>query len=279
MKRRTFVTVLVAAAGFAAMTESLPSSAAGHPKGEAPTVGSVSPMLEGFRWGMTRAEVVTAHNQVGGIFDKEYDPILAKTQPGIQQKVLEADRDNRKAAFQNSWVEFRDTPTGYDSMGIHGEYTYRNNEALLWVERTGKKRYFFFIGAKPSERLWKIYDEIPLAEGGALGKTFLEAATKLNAALGVAGRVLAADPSQGRNYTTVDWQDANTHVRALDRGRVVAVVLEDKNTLNNLTSLRANKEQDPFAMDPSITAVTRGGISDPNAHGPAPAASGTPKKK
>jgi hypothetical protein len=236
-------------------------------------------MLEGFRWGMTRTEVVTAHNQIGGIFDKEYDPILVKTQPGVQQKALEADRDNRKAAFEHSWVEFRDTPTGYDSSGLRGEYTYRNNEALLWVERQGKKRYFFFIGARPSERLWKIYDEIPLAEGGALGKTFQEAVTKLNTALGVAGRVQAADPAQGRNVTSVDWQDATTHVRALDRGRIAAVVLEDKSTMANLATLRANKEQDPFSMDPSITAVTKAGISDPNAHKGAPAGSASAGKK
>ena len=42
------------------------------------------------------------------------------------------------------------------------------------------------------------------------------------------------------------------------------MVLEERNTLGNLAQLRANKEVDPLAMDPSISAVTRYNISDPN---------------
>ena len=42
-------------------------------------------------------------------------------------------------------------------------------------------------------------------------------------------------------------------------------MLEDKRTLANLASLRSHKAEDPFAIDPSIAAVTKGGISDPNA--------------
>ncbi len=36
----------------------------------------------------------------------------------------------------------------------------------MWVQRQGKKRYFFFI----NDRLWKVYDEVPLADSGPMGK-------------------------------------------------------------------------------------------------------------
>ena len=41
---------------------------------------------------------------------------------------------------------------------------------------------------------------------------------------------------------TVDWQDGQTHLRVIDRGKnLVGVVLEERATLNALPQLRANK--------------------------------------
>ena len=165
-------------------------------------------------------------------------------------------------------MQFNDTPTGFDNTSIKGEYTYRNHESVMYVDRGGKRRYFFFIGTPPGERLWKIFDAIPLKQGGLLGATYQEAVTKLNVQYSVPARIRAANPmGGGPAHTEADWQDGSTHLRAADLGDGnVAVILEERNTLNNLAQLRANKEVDPLAMDPSIAAITRtGGISDPNA--------------
>ena len=251
------------------------------PKGEAPTVGSLTPLMEGVRWGMSHAEIQKMFTETGGIIWKDYDEKLAKARVGPEQTALEAERERTKQAFGRSFIEFKDTPTGYDATGIKGEYTYRNKESLMWIERAGKKRYFFFI----NDRLWKVYDEIPLAENGPWGKSYIEAVNNLNAKLGAQGRVQGADEKKGIDATTVDWQDGGNHLRAVDRSgeHVVGLAVEDKNTLGNLASLRSNKAVDPTAVDPSITAVTKGdNRSDPNA-----AASGSasgkkqppPKKK
>ena len=252
---------------------------------DAPTVSGLAPMLEGLKWGMTHNDVLETYNKIDGLFDREYNPLLLKTQPGVQQRALEADRDNRKSAFERSFLEFKDTPTGYDATGIKGEYTYRNHESIMMVDKGGKKRYFFFIGNSPGERLWKVYDEVPLSDTGPLGKTYQDAVTKLQSVLGVAARIRAADPSvpnSGLAFTTADWQDSSTHLRALDRSfqKIVGVVLEERSTLNNINNLRSTKAEDPLAMDPSITAITRGNISDPNAHASAsPSASSKPPQK
>jgi hypothetical protein len=249
------------------------------PAVDAPTVASLAPMRDGFKWGITHVEVTSAFNKQGGLIDQDYDPLLRHAQPGVQQQSIEADRDNKKAAIERSYLRFL-TPTGYDSTGLKDEYTYRNNEAILFVERQGKKRYFFFMGTEPGERLWKIYDEIPLSSGGPLGATFAEAVTRVQGILGMAGRARRQDPSSGLSFTTVDWQDGATHLRVLDRGKnLVGVVLEERATLNALPQLRSNKGDDPLAMDPSIAAATRGGISDPSHAGAAPSASAAPKKK
>ena len=176
---------------------------------------------------------------------------------------LESDRDARKANFARGFSVFGDSPSGYDVTPLHSEYTYNNDEGIQRVFKDGKNRSFFYI----KDKLWKLYDEIPLKGDGALGDSYQVAVSKLNALLGVPGRVRVADPAHGIERTTTDWQDAMSHLRADDRSgeHLVGIVLEDKRTLANLASLRVHKAQDPFAIDPSIAAITKGGVSDPNA--------------
>jgi hypothetical protein len=102
-----------------------------------------------------------------------------------------------------------------------------------------------------------------------LGATYQESVTKLNV------RYLGARAHPRREGRWAEaprtrrpiGKTASTHLRADDLGDGnVAVILEERNTLGNLAQLRANKEVDPLAMDPSIAAITRSGsISDPNA--------------
>lgn len=247
------------------------TAAPAAPPADPPTVASLASQLEQFHWGTTHLDVARAHNQAGGIFDQDYNPQLAKMQPGVAMQAVEAERESKKAALSSTFSEFKDVPLGYDRTGIKDEYTYKNHEALMYVDRVGRRRYFFYIGTPPAERLWKIYDEVPLKDGGPWGKTYAEAVTKMQLALSTPGRFKAADPGQSIMFATVDWQDQATHLRLLDRsndpsGPVVGIVLEDRAILATLSSLRINKAEDLMAIDPSISAVTRGvGRSDPNA--------------
>jgi hypothetical protein len=278
MKRATSFAVAAAAGVVLAI-----SGAAAHaapPKGgvtDAPVVSTLAALHEKeLRWGLSHMEVTDIYNTPGGLFDREYAPLLGRLQPGSEMQRLESDRDGRKANFARNYAVFGDSPSGFDVTPLHSEYTYNNDEAIQRVFKDGKNRSFFYI----KDKLWKIYDEIPLKGDGPLGDSYQSAVSKLNALLSVQGRVHAADPAHGIERTTTDWQDTMSHLRADDRSgeHLVGVVLEDKRTLANLASLRTVKAQDPFAIDPSIAAVTKGGVSDPNAvRTPAPADSSTPK--
>jgi len=251
-------------------------------KGEPTQVSSLASLMDNLRWGMSHADVTKTFTENGGVIWKDYDEKLAKARVGPEMTAIENEREQAKQAFGRSFIEFKDTPTGYDATGIKGEYTYKNREALMWITRQGKKRYFFFI----NDRLWKVYDEVPLAEAGVLGKTYLDAVNTMNGKVGAQGRVQGADPAKGISSTTVDWKDGSSHLRVVDRSgeRVVAVVMEDNGTLGNLASLRPNKAEDPTAIDPTIAAVTKGGLPDPNAgkaagSASAPSKKGSPPKK
>jgi hypothetical protein len=114
--------------------------------------------------------------------------------------------------------------------------------------------YFFFI----QDRLWKIIDERALGEGSKHGKDFKDAMAKLAATFGAPGRVLAADPDKGRMSTEVDWKDASTHLRAIQRSdTALAIAMEDLQTLGNLASLRPNKPQEENPIDPAVAAAVR----------------------
>lgn len=243
-------------------------------RGEAPQVGSLASFTDGIRWGLSHAELTKQFTQTGGILWKDYDEKLAKARVGPEQTALEAEREQVKQAFARSYTEFKDTPTGYDTTGLRGEYSYKNKEALMHIQRQGKTRFFFFI----NDRLWKMYDEVPLAENGSFGKAYLDAVNILNARLNAQGRVQGADAAKGVNATTVDWKDAANHLRAVDRtsDHVVGVAIEEGATASNIAALRPNKMADPMEIDPSIIAVTRNKPSDPNAM-PSASASGKTK--
>jgi hypothetical protein len=246
-------------------------------KGAATSVGSLASMMDNLRWGMSHADVTKTFTENGGVIWKDYDEKLAKARVGPEMTAIENEREQAKQAFGRSFIEFKDTPTGYDATGIKGEYTYRNRESLMWINRQGKKRYFFFI----NDRLWKLYDEVPLTDAGVLGKSYIDAVNTMNGKLGAQGRIQGADPAKGINATTVDWKDSASHLRLVDRSggdRLVAVVVEDNNTVGNLASLRTMKAEDPTAIDPTIAAVTKGGLSDPNAAKAAASASAAGKK-
>ncbi|HEX3770877.1 MAG TPA: hypothetical protein VHV30_08445 [Polyangiaceae bacterium] len=245
---------------------------------DAPVVPTLAAMHEKeLRWGLSHLELTDIYNGSGGLFDQEYAPLISRLQPSPEMTRLENDRDLRKANFARAYAVFGDSPSGYDVTPLRSEYTYNNDEAIMRVFKDGKNRSYFFI----KDKLWKFYDEIPLKADGPLGDTYKGAIAKLNAVLGVPGRTRAADPAHGIERTTTDWQDARSHLRADDRSgeHLLGLVMEDKRTIAVLAQLRPNQAKDPFAIDPSIAQVTKGGISDPNAsHGPAPADSSNQNK-
>jgi hypothetical protein len=254
------------------------SLAASPPAGDAPAVPSLSSLQQKeLHWGMSHADVVTAYNKPTGLFDREYAPQLARLQPGTEMDQLQADRDSRKVNFERSYTEFTDSPTGYDIGALQHEYTYKNEEAVQHLYKDGRNRYFFYI----KDHLWKIYDEVTLKADGPLGASYPDAVGKLSAVLGAPGRMRPADPAKGVDRPTADWQDNSSHLRAVDRSgeHLIGIVLEDKHTLSNLASLRSNKAQDPFALDPSIAALTKHGVTDPNAQRSGDADAGAPKHK
>ena len=74
MKTNVWTSIL--ASTFAAVLVAQVGVAGDPPKGAAGTVSTLAVPLEGFKWGMSRKDVVKVHNQVGGVFDKDFQPVM-----------------------------------------------------------------------------------------------------------------------------------------------------------------------------------------------------------
>lgn len=223
---------------------------------ETPTTKkAVSIPIPGVTWGQSPNQVADA---IDRLYDEDYRPLYKGVQPGIRMKELDAQIAEDKAAFRRSRIDFGKLPTGVDATPLKGEYTYNNREALYILNRKGLVTNFFFI----QEKLWKIIEAHKLDDSHPLGKTYNEAVIKLSTGYGVPGRVMP--PEGARYWVEVDWKDATTHLRAIQRSdTAMGLAFEENATLANLAALRSNKPADDNGIDPDVAAAIRGKDSPP----------------
>ncbi len=236
------------------------------PTGPAQAVKPIQllPVAANLKWGLSVKETAKA---IDGMLDTEFKPLYQATSPGIAMKSLDSQLREEKSSFRRSRIDFGLLPVALDATPLAKEYSYRNNESLLKLDRKGETRYFFFI----QDRLWKIIDEINLEKKNPYGKTLQDAAVKLSTLYGAAGRVIPANPDKQIYSTTVDWQDATTHVRLIERGEsAIALAYEDLGTLSNIDALRANKPVVEDDIPAEIRALKQDAQPDPTPPPPDP---------
>ena len=232
------------------------------PAAEPPaTKKAIALSLKGVTWGQSPKQLA---DLVDALLDEDYRPLYKGVQPGIKMKELDGQLAEDKAQFRRSRVDFGKLPTGIDASPLRGEYTYNNRECLMSLLHKGETTHFFFI----QERLWKLIEERKLSESSGLGKTYAEAVVKVSTTYGTPGRVVPPDPAQQRYALEVDWKDATTHLRAIQRSdTALGLAFEENATLGNLASLRSNKPVDDSGIDPDVAAAMRGKSNEP---GPPP---------
>jgi hypothetical protein len=258
--KRVWSALLVSGLALAGATQA--TDVLAKPKKEEPaaaeppvTKKAIAMTLTGFGWGQSPKQVA---DQVDKLLDDDYRPQYKEVQPGIRMKELDAQIAEDKAQFRRSRIDFGKLPTGLDAGPLRNEYTYNNQEALLILNRNGAVTYYFFI----QERLWKVIEEKRLGEGVPLGKTYTEAVVKMSTNYGVPGRVQQTGTTSGG--VEVDWKDATTHLRAVQRGETaLALTFEDNGTLASLSTLRSNKPVADNGIDPDVAAAMRGPSADP----------------
>ncbi len=208
---------------------------------------------KGVAWGISVAQLAKIYDRV---FDKEFVPLYKKVSPGPRMAALDAELENKKAILRRNKLLFGTLPTGIDQSPLKGEYSYGNNESMTRVTlRSGTTRNFFFF----NDKLWLIYDEHKLREGGPYGASFEEAVQILTKKFGgVAPQMLEPDYAKGRSFAEARWQDGKIVVRAINREyqKVIGMAYADASVFFHLSKYRKNKVADPSAMDKDVAAAT-----------------------
>lgn len=207
---------------------------------------------KGIKWGMSLDAVSKLYEKV---IEEEMLPLFRKAQPGLELDALTEEQKNRKGALKRSKIDFGATPTGVDQSALKGEYSYNNGESMAFMTlASGTKRNFFFF----NDKLWKIYDEHKLKEGGNLGKNFQEAVKALAQRFGAQPKMVPADYDKGRPFDEAEWRDPDKIIRAVDRGNTLGVVYTDRKVQEDISHYRKNKSfEGPDPIDKDVANVTK----------------------
>ncbi|MCA9600136.1 MAG: hypothetical protein KC776_42830 [Myxococcales bacterium] len=242
-------------------------------KAKAPSASDKPPMMKkriglspkGVAWGISVEQLAKIYDRV---FDKEFVPLYKKVSPGPRMAALDAELENKKAVLRHNKILFGTLPTGIDQTPLKGiQYSYGNNESMTRVTlRSGTTRNFFFF----NDKLWMIYDEHKLREGGPYGASFEEAVQILTKRLGgVEPQMVEPDYAKGVSFPEARWQDGKVVVRAINREyqKIIGMAYADTSVFFNLSKYRKNKVEDPSAMDKDVAAVTQKKTEPPKDEG------------
>jgi hypothetical protein len=217
---------------------------------QAPASEEIAKSLADVRWGMSKEDVEKVFIEK---IKAKYKPLIAKTKDAVEEDRLRQVAKQELARIREGYVEFNGKSTGWDVSFLKGEFTQRNDEAMLVVRDDNSQNFYFFIGGK----LWKWYKAFDASVfpannfgtfAGAVQRRFgnaKEAKGELNAGAG--------------ERQWLEWQDKETRLRAVDETGFYGfycLVFESKDTLGNLARLRTNDNDKGDKKHALVEAVT-----------------------
>ncbi len=217
--------------------------------------------MNGIEWGWDRRQLL---RHLRRQIEASYADRLREAPGAIEEDRLRHQMGTEVRRIRDSYFEFDGTVSGHDSSYIRGEFTHRNQEAMMRVRTEQSEDTYFFIRG----RLWKWYRAFHSEVFD--GAPFEDFSAALQGRYG-RGRVRSGD-IEGRGFETqwVEWQDDATRARAIDNTRFYgfySLVFDEKATIARLDELRTPAEdRGPSHASRVIDAVTSepGSVRDPH---------------
>ena len=200
----------------------------------APRSAAIAEALGELSWGM---EPRAVHSHFSTQITEDYRVRLSKAPGAIEEDRIRREQSDAIRRLRESYVRFTGTRTGWDLSFLRGEFTHGNEESMLVYRDENSQNFYFFIGG----RLWKWYKAFDA--NVFEGRSFEEFAAAVQGRFGEAADRSGRLTPEGPQQRWLEWQDANTRLRAIDQTRFYGfycLVFEDKSTLNRLDTLRAN---------------------------------------
>lgn len=225
----------------------------GKKKAEAaPASAEIAKSLSDVKWGMSKGDVEKVFIEK---IKTKYKPMIAKTKDAVEEDRLRQVAKQELARIREGYVEFDGRSTGWDVSFLKGEFTQKNDEAMLVVRDENSQNFYFFIGGK----LWKWYKAFDASVFPA--NNFATFAGAVQRKFGNAKEAKGElRPGVGERQW-LEWQDDKTRLRAVDETDFYgfySLVFEHKDTLGNLAKLRTHEDSGDkkHAMVESVTSDT-----------------------
>lgn len=186
----------------------------------------------GFKFGMTKDEVVAAlQKQV----DAEYDEKMKNAVDISSQDRIRADKKRALAQATSTYVNFDGKTTGWDVSIIENEFAHNTGESMMdrWENEGGKnnRRFFFFKDGK----LWKMFLSLDVSVLPEDKKNFAMLEQYMEAKYG--GGDIDIESGQ------ITWHAGEFDARAVDRLKdydAIGIAIEDPKVR---TEIMAEREQ------------------------------------
>jgi hypothetical protein len=222
-----------------------PKKAAPPPMVSAEHKKSLAEKFAGFKFGMTKDEVLgVLQKQINERFEEK---IKATTDVSMQDR-LRKEKKAELARTSSTYVDFNGKKTGWDVSIIEHEFAHNTGESMMerWENDGGKnqRRFFFFY----NQKLWKMFislDVSMIPEDKRNFETFK-------------GVMESQYGKGGVDGGTIAWRAGEFDVRAIDRLKdygALGLVLEDPSVRREVVALRETKAPPPKETPAVIKAV------------------------
>ena len=226
------------------------AAAAAAPVEAAPPSAAIGEAMGDLRWGMKKEEVYAYFQN--RIRDR-YRPQLSKAPGAIEEDRIRARMQEELQKLHDDEVCFQGRRTGWDASYLREEFTHNNSECMLVVNESDSQNFYFFI----NDHFWKWYKAFNADAFG--GQNFAQFSDAIQHRFGPA-REASGELVHGDGVRHwIEWQDEVTRLRAVDQQQFYGffcLVFEEKQTLNNLTTLRHNVAQSHSHSNTLVDIVT-----------------------
>lgn len=223
---------------------------AGKRAENAPPSAEIAKSMSDVKWGMSKDDVEKV------FIDKiktKYRPLISKTKDAVEEDRLRQVAKQELGRIREGYVEFDGRSTGWDVSFLKGEFTHKNDEAMLVVRDENSQNFYFFIGGK----LWKWYKAFDAAVFPA--NNFATFATAVQRRFGTAKEAKGSLRAGDAEHQWLEWQDESTRLRAVDETDFYGfycLVFEAKDTLGKLAKLRTHEGESGDKKHALVDAVT-----------------------
>jgi hypothetical protein len=219
--------------------------------GGTPHSKNISEAMGELEWGMSKKELLDHFTQK---IRSQYQPKLAKATGAIEEDRLRHEMNRRIQEVHDSYVRFDGSTTGWDVSFLEGEFTHKNDEAMIVYEDDKARNFYFLIDNK----FWKWYRAFN--QEVFAGANFRQFSKALQQRFGKAKEKRGTLVEGGDTKHWLEWQDKRTRLRAIDQTQFYGfycLVFEDKQILDKLDTLRTHqpsKKDDSHSLVESVTS-------------------------